>query len=200
MRLGRKNTKTRKKEIIETTLKLISEKGVRELKTARIAQKIGFSEAALYRHFSSKEEIISKTIETAGNRLLKTLSEAEEETKNEDPMGKMKNIIRAHLEFVEKNPGVTRLLFSDEIHLNKKSLREKLLNIVDECLSFIKNLLEEGKKTGQIRKDVDIETASIFYIGLIQSQVLLWSLSGGKRSLSEKIEGLWEHYRKLIEK
>lgn len=48
----------RKEEIMKATATLASQKGLANVSLSQIAKKIGISKAALYNHFSSKEEII----------------------------------------------------------------------------------------------------------------------------------------------
>ncbi len=53
--MRRKNTKER---ILEASLRLFSQKGIRETTIKDIAKEVGITEGAIYRHFESKEEII----------------------------------------------------------------------------------------------------------------------------------------------
>jgi len=52
--MNRESTEVRKQQIIEASLKIISEKGLGSLTTAEIAKEIGISEATIFRHFNSK--------------------------------------------------------------------------------------------------------------------------------------------------
>ena len=48
----------RKSEIIKATLELASEYGLAAVSMNQIAEKLGISKPALYKHFESREEII----------------------------------------------------------------------------------------------------------------------------------------------
>lgn len=194
--MSRKKSEVRKKEIVQSSLELIEEGGIRNLTTARIAERVGFSEAALYKHFQTKEEIIETSIDVAGTKLSNKLKKAAEGVVG---LKKLSNVLEAHLQFVEENPGVARLLFSDEIHFNRKKLREKLLQVVEQTTDFVKEVLKSGIESGEIREDLDLEAAAIFYLGIFQSQVLFWSLSGGQSSLTGKFDRLWGFYRENLE-
>ena len=43
---------------MEASLRLFSEKGIRETTIKDIAKEVGITEGAIYRHFNSKEEIV----------------------------------------------------------------------------------------------------------------------------------------------
>lgn len=49
----------RQREILTTAVELLRDEGLGGFTTRRLAERIGFSEAALYRHFSNKDEILA---------------------------------------------------------------------------------------------------------------------------------------------
>ena len=57
-----KRTK-RQDEILDTALHLLADGGVKNLTMKRIAESIGVSEPAVYRHFKNKAEIVKGIIE-----------------------------------------------------------------------------------------------------------------------------------------
>lgn len=196
--VSRKTSKERKKEIVEATLDLVGEKGVGSLRTSQIADRVGFSEAALYKHFSNKKEVVRATIQTAGKDLIKSLKTSIEEAEKDDNLVKLRTVLATHLKFIRNHPGITRLLFSDEVHFNEEDLRNDLFDIITEYRNVIKGLLEAGIEQGQVRKDIDLDAAFTLYFGMIQSQILFWSLSGGEKSLEEQVDELWKQYRRLV--
>lgn len=198
VRISRKSSEERKKEIVEATLELIGEKGVVSLRTSEIAERVGFSEAALYKHFSTKGEVVKATIRTAGKELIGSLSTVACKAETENELEKLRRVLETHLSFINENPGMARLLFSDEVHFNQKDLRKELLNITKKYQDLVHGLLEKGIKKGIVREGLDVDAATTFYIGLVQSQVLFWSLSGGEKSLEEQVSELWNLYTDLV--
>ena len=53
----------RQDEILDTALHLLADGGVKNLTMKRIAESIGVSEPAVYRHFKNKTEIVKGIIE-----------------------------------------------------------------------------------------------------------------------------------------
>ena len=51
-------TGSRKEEILLATLELAAEKGLDNVSTSMIAERVGIKKPPLYNHFSSKEEIV----------------------------------------------------------------------------------------------------------------------------------------------
>lgn len=196
--MTRKTSKERKEEIVNAALDLVGEKGIESLKTSQLADRVGFSEAALYRHFSNKKEVIRATIQTAGKKLIESLTSSIEEAETDDNLAKLRTVLETHIKFIRDHPGVTRLLFSDEVHFNEEDLRNDLFDIVNKYRSIIKDLLRDGIEEGQVREDLALDAAFTFYFGMIQSQILFWSLTGGEKSLEAQVDELWRLYRGLV--
>ena len=58
MATERKNTQTRKEEALIVAMTIIHKEGVHNLTLRRVAEGLGISEAALFRHFKDKENLI----------------------------------------------------------------------------------------------------------------------------------------------
>ncbi|MBS3791205.1 TetR/AcrR family transcriptional regulator [Candidatus Bipolaricaulota bacterium] len=194
--MTRKDTDTRQKEIIEATLELLAESGTQNLTTAHIAERVGISEAALYRHFDGKYDIISSSIEFVGKRMRSELANIPAYRSARE---KLKLVFFRHLEYIEAHPGNARLLFSDDIHFDDQKLRGLLRDVVKERKRFIQEMIEEGQSQGAIKANVDPGGIALMFIGLIQTKVLLWSLSGRNDPLTRDSEELWEVFSQSIE-
>lgn len=196
--MGRKTSEERKKDIVKATLELIGEKGIESLRTSQIAEKVGFSEAALYKHFSNKKEVVKATIQTAGSELIKSLKNSIENAETEKELVKLRTVLETHMKFIRNHPGITRLLFSDEVHFNQNNLQKELYEIITEYREIIRNLLKDGIENNQVREDLNLDAAFSLYFGMIQSQILFWSFTGGEESLQDQEEELWTLYRRAI--
>ena len=185
----RENTEDRKRQIIAATLEVISEEGMQGLTMKKIAGKVGVTDAALYRHFESKHALMEAVIQTIGHKLIANINMAVMDIK--DPMEKLKQILRLHLTYLESNRGIPRLLFSETIHHNDPVLRQALLNMVNHYLDLVRGVLLRAKESEQIKTDIDIDAAAMAFLGLVQSNALIWSLSGFGFSISGRADALW---------
>lgn len=59
----------RKEEIILTTLELAAEKGLAGVSMSMIADKIGIKKPSLYKHFSSKDEIVGGNVSVSKRQI-----------------------------------------------------------------------------------------------------------------------------------
>lgn len=186
----------RKDQIVLVALQLLSEHGMKKLTMKNIAEKIGFTDAALYRHFKSKHDILEMLIDTVSKNLINNVNEAVATI--DDPVAKLRAILHIHLSHIEKNKGMPRVIFSESIHQNDPVLRKKVLVMVTHYLDLIRGVLLRGKETRRIRIEIDIDAAAVAFWGLIQSTTLIWSLSNFEYSLENKADSLFDVFAEGI--
>lgn len=191
-------TGVRREQIAKATLRVIAEKGVSGLTTAVIATEAGISEGNLYRHFRSKEEILSVTVEKISEGLRKNLDKVFEVSTADTPLVKLKEIYLLHLDYIERNEGIPRIIFSEEIHLGNDALKQKLLHAINSFSKQLESLIKDGQKNKSIKKEINPKAAAFMMIGMVQVTVMRWSLSGFGFSLVDEGMKLWRNYENCI--
>jgi len=183
------NYYNRKEQIVHTALHIISEKGMKKLTMKNIASEIGFTDAALYRHFSSKRDILKELIEVASTNLINKVNTVV--AKTDDPVDKLHEILRIHLAHMEQHKGMSRIIFSEEVHQNDAELRGLLFRTINHYLDLVRGILLRAKVSGAVRADIDIDATAVAFFGLIQSVTFLWSLSDYAYSIHQKADDLF---------
>lgn len=187
----------RKRQIVQAALRIIAQYGLKALTTAAIAQEVGISEPALYRHFENKEAILNATVEQIGAGLAKNAGNVLS-MPDISALKKIKKLFMLHLDYIEKNKGIPRLVFSEELHMGSHQLKEKLLLAIGAYASRIEALIREGKKNGTIKRTVDPAASTLMFVGIMQVLALKWSLSGFAFSLSREGKKLWKSYEQFL--
>jgi AcrR family transcriptional regulator len=186
----------RREQVVQAALKIVGKKGVGGLTTSAIAREVGVSEANLYRHFKNKEEILFETGKGIGAAIRKNLETVL--ASRVGPVLKLKRAFLLHLEFIEKNEGIPRLGFSEEMHINNKKLKKEFLKNIEVYAAGLEELFREGQRQGAIRKDVDRRALAAMLIGMVQVLVLRWSLSGFSFPLKSEGMKLWKNFAACI--
>lgn len=194
--VGKVRGEVRREQIVQAALKIIGHKGVSGLTTAAIAREVGISEANLYRHFKNKDEILYETGKGVGDAIRKNL-EAALKT-HDQPLLQVKRAFMLHLNYIEKNEGIPRLGFSEEMHIRHKKLKEEFLKNIEAYTSGLEGLIKEGQRTGEIRTDIDPRSSAATIIGMVQVLVMKWSLSGFSFSLPGEGAKLWRNFETCI--
>ncbi|WP_456400781.1 TetR/AcrR family transcriptional regulator [Persephonella sp.] len=190
----RKPVKKRKEEIFFIISQIISESGFSAVSTTEIAKRLGVSQPAIYKYFKNKDELIIYFLEQVKENLRKILQTAEKGKNTEE---KLKILYKEHLTLIEKTKVLPRIVFADEIHLGEEK-REKLKEAIFLYKEGIEKIISEGIKKGEIRKDIDPETATRFFLGSIISSSLYWMLNGMNNSLSKEDERLFNFLKKIL--
>jgi AcrR family transcriptional regulator len=193
---GHKSTSIRKKQIMDAARKLIMRAGSEHVTVRNMAKEVGISEAAIYRHFKSKTEILSFLADSVADGLLHDIDMAG--SVGFTSVDIIDEILKTHLSRIEQRRGLSFLVLAEIISFGDKSLNRKVSDNIQIYVERLRLLLADGVRAGLVREDVDLEAASLLLFGMIQGLVNIWALSGYKFDLTEKYSGLWRVYRESI--
>jgi AcrR family transcriptional regulator len=143
-----------KAKIAQAALRLVGQYGVTGTSTARIAAAVGVSEAALYRHFKSRHEMIVAALDA----LYSLISAIQSAGTAENAVERLREISQAHVAYSSSHRedlvapflGFVASPVSD-------GFRERLEIRQQAATAVLANIVEEGKAQGTVRKDVDSE-------------------------------------------
>ncbi|OGU39037.1 MAG: hypothetical protein A2X61_00880 [Ignavibacteria bacterium GWB2_35_12] len=192
--MKRLSTELRQEQIIDEAIALIHNNGYSALSIRELANKVGISEAAIYRHFKSKDEIINgifRRIKSLSKDLFITLNTIELADK------KLKAFILFHMDLFTQNPELVSILMAEEIFEHNSSLSEELKLTIRERQTTLINIIEEGIKR-QIFIHVDSDTLAAMIQGFIRLTILKWKRSKHKFSLIETGEKFFKTLQILL--
>lgn len=191
----RQSTFLRRKQIINTLRKLIIKYGSENVTVRRIAKEIGVSEAAIYKHFKSKKEILGFLVDYIEENLI---GDIEKSVHHNNILELLENIMRNHFSSIEQRKGVSFLVIAEIISLGDKKLNKKIFEVLNKYIGHIKDILLKGVKTGQIKQDINLDTAAIVFFSMIQGLVSIWYLSDYNFTLEQKYISSWKFFREAI--
>jgi len=192
----RKSTAIRKQQIIDAARKLIIKKGSEHLTVRAMAKEVGLTEAAIYRHFKSKREILSFLM----NHIMDTMLHDVERTEsgNTTSLAAIDQALRQHLSEIEQRRGMSFQVIAEIISLGDKKLNKDVYEKLNFYIDRVKNLLSEAARDGYVRDDIDHGASALLLFGMIQGLVNIWALGGYSFDLAAKYESLWTIYEKAI--
>ena len=172
----------RREEIIRVTLELAAQQGVDDVTTQDMAQAMGLTQGAVFRHFPSKDAIWLAVMQWVRDRLMAVLSRAA--AQGHDPLDALQRMFFAHIDFIAGHPAIPRVLMSERLHNRSAALRRLVTEIMLGYEAKISGLLDEAKARGLARPDLDAHAAATLYIGMIQGLVLQASILREQRTLA----------------
>jgi AcrR family transcriptional regulator len=190
------NTNIRKKQLANAALRIIVKYGSEHITTKKIAEEVGISETAIYRHFKSKEELLAFLINEIEVTLL---SEIElNTTANPYTLETLERTIKNHIEKVVQRKGISFQIIAEIISLGSKKLNKQVYGLISKYVERIEDIFEEGSKSGVIRPDIDLNAAANIFFGMTQGLVNTWALSQYKFDLKDKYLSAWTIFRNSI--
>jgi AcrR family transcriptional regulator len=193
-----RSTQIRQKQIIDAAQSVIVKYGSEHVTIKRIAKEVGISEAAIYRHFKSKRDILSLMIDNIENTLITDIEmkPAHKSFTRET----LEGVFRHHISQIIQRKGVSFQVIAEIISLGDKKLNRKVFAVIDNYTARIEDVLQKGVKAGILRQDIDLEAAAGLYFGMIQGLVNTWALSQYRYDLEKKYAPAWHIFLDAIVK
>jgi len=186
-------------EIMEAATDRISKYGIQNLTIKTLAADIGLSEPALYRHFSSKNEILLCLLEyfkTEMKSRINGISHKPENTAGD----LLRAIFNSQLQAFTNKPAIVSVIFAESIFHFDEALSIKVSEIMDLMQEYVSSNIKKGQETGQYSKLINAPILTTIIIGGIRMTVLKWKISGHKSNLVKDGKAVLEGILKMIEK
>jgi len=193
----KKDTETRQKEIVEISLEILKTGGCQKLTMKKIAQQVGISEQAIYRHFKNKTAILAAIIEYFKGRVSKIFKRAKEAG---SPIQQIQTFIETLLEYFDHHPGLAVVVTSEDIFQNESSLSREITKLVENRISNMTGIIQNGQATGEITDKYPARDLAFMILGSLRFLVINWRLSSFSFSLQKEGESLKNSYVDLIKK
>lgn len=185
-------------EIIEAATKRIDEHGIQDLTIKTLAADLNLSEAALYRHFKSKNEILlgllTYFIEEMKGRLDQILA-----NKDRSPSELLKDLFDSQLKTFVQKPSVVSVIFSESIFQFNKELSSTVSSMMELMQNHIESIVKKGQANGSFSKIVGVSTTTTIIMGGMRITVLKWKLSGHKSDLIKDGNKVLNGILKMVE-
>ncbi len=186
----------RQKEIVATTVEIIAAKGIQGLTIKNLSKEIGISEAAIYRHFESKTDILM-TILKSFEQESKTFLNHD---KNMKPSERISDFFQRMLAVFKARPSIISVIFSEEIFNNDKELSGLIHSIMKNNLDYIENIIKDGQKEGMFRNDINSNYLTLYLTGALHLMVKDWHFRSSGENLMKKGEDLLKSFFEMIKK
>ncbi len=141
LKVEEKTLSVRQDQILDCTMGLLREDGLAGLTIRKVSKKVGFSEAALYRHYASKDALLVGLLERLEERLLSRLGAlAGDEARS--ALRRIEDCIRHHVTVVLESDGLPVLLLSEGAAYGGL-LAEQVRRIVKGYFKIMEPLVEQ---------------------------------------------------------
>ena len=191
---SRKSTEVRKEEIVRAALAIVEQRGLDKLNINDIAAKIELVPAAIYRHFTGREEIVAALIEYIDKRLRNNLSQVDIVTGT--PIAKLKALFELQVSLLKEEAAIPRVLYFLLSSDRNLKLKASMLSAVSFYVQQVKKLLLQGQEKGEISLDIDVMAAAMMFLGMVQPLTIMSQIN--KEVLDRYPHKLWQNYQRSL--
>lgn len=186
----------RRAATVEAVVDLAAEQNPSDITTTAIAQRMGLTQGALFRHFPTKDAILEAVMAWVAERLLARVDKAALGAAS--PAAALEAVFMAHIDFVCEHPGVPRMLFGELQRPGDTVPKKMAQTLIQHYGERLRRLLEAGQAQGELDAKLDVDAASVLFIGSIQGLVMQSLLAGGIARIRRDAPGVFSIYRRGI--
>ena len=183
---SRKTAEIRKTEIVATLLSLADTIGPDRISTNDVAKAVGVTQAAIFRHFPTKNDLWAEAAAEIAARVRTAWSSAENPAAS--PEIRLIELLGAQLGQIAAMPALPTIICSRELNVSNPKLREIFAGVMTDFQARITGELAAMQRAGRCRADVDCGDAALLLVSIVQGLAMRWCI--GARSFSITDEGL----------
>jgi TetR/AcrR family transcriptional regulator len=139
---------SRRQQILEALALDLEQRPGDRVTTARLAEVVGVSEGALYRHFPSKAKMFEALIEFSEETVFALVGRVLSE--EGQARARCHRIVSVLLTFAERNPGISRVLLGDALVGEHERLRTRAGQFFNRVETQLKQVLREGEQRDEL--------------------------------------------------
>ncbi|MBK6489196.1 MAG: TetR/AcrR family transcriptional regulator [Gemmatimonadetes bacterium] len=187
----------RRAATVEAVVALAARHNPSEITTTAIAQEMGLTQGAVFRHFATKDTILQAVMEWVAAGLMSRVDAAVRATAS--PLRALESLFTAHVEFVASHPGVPRILLSELQRAEPSTPKGIVQAFLRRYGERVSQLLADAKQREELPAALDTEAAAILFVGTIQGLVLQGLLAGDVTRIRGDAPRVFAIYRRGIE-
>ncbi len=159
----------RRAQILAATLELLATTPLERLTTRAIAERVGVSQPALFRHFTSREALLLAVVQDArlalGAQLTALLAQPQ------PPLERCEALAAVLAAFIDAHPGFPRLLFAD-LAFDAPALRLAVRQLEAMPRTLVATLVAQAQDEGTARRDLQAQACAVLFVAMVQGLAL----------------------------
>lgn len=184
---ARERTETRREQIVDVALRIIATEGLGRFTTAAIAEAVGLTDGAIFRHFDSKEAIVLAVIERIERAFFADFPPAAP-----DPIDRLGAFFVGRIHAASGLPGAGHLMFSEQLAqaAGPEGVR-RVRAMQQRSMAFVHESLAEARDRERLRLDVDPDDLFVLVRGAMLALLHPDARRGSERVLRARAERVW---------
>lgn len=177
----RLHTGERQREIVAAVLALARERGPDTITTQAIADRMGLTQGAIFRHFPDKQAIWLAVFAWVREALGAVITQAMD--KSRSPLANIEAAFLGHVAFIAANPGVPRVMFHEMQYPGDSPVRAEVRAMIAAYRKRLASLFADARAAGELPAELDVALAPMLFIGAVQALVIQSALAGDEAGM-----------------
>ena len=187
----KQSTEIRQAGLVEAALRLAAQRSPADITTGDLAQAVGITQGAMFRHFASKEAVWLAALDWTSDTLMAQLHAAADLP---DPLTALQAVFMAHVDFVVAHPGVPRVIFQELQHAGDTPLKARVHRLMQQYRALLVDLLQRAHQQQQLAANTDLQAAAVLFVGSVQGLVMQSLISGEVSAMAQQAPGVFKIY------
>ena len=166
----RKPTEDRKADIIQATFALAFEVGPEQVTTGMIAERLGLTQPAIYKHFPRKEDIWRVAAKILSDQIAANIALAKDQGAN--PIDHLRLLVLGHLRLVFDTPALPEIMVARDPRGVRNAVRMEIQSSMTAFSRELTGTIEQAQADGRLRPETEAKDMAALIFGVIQSLVL----------------------------
>lgn len=181
---------SRHEQILQALAQMLEVNPGARITTAALAKEVGVSEAALYRHFPSKARMFEGLIGFIEDTVFSRVTMIT----NSDVGGirQCEQILTLLLAFVQKNPGMARILTGDALSGETDRLRLRVNQFFERLETQLKQVLREAEVREGLRTETSPGATANLMLATAEGRIRQFVRTEFKRAPTEQWTDQWQ--------
>jgi TetR/AcrR family fatty acid metabolism transcriptional regulator len=164
----------KRERILRAAIRIFSRKGYFNSKISEIAQLAGVADGTIYLYFKNKDDLLISLFE---EKMGEVVADVRKRVVSGDgAVSRLKIFIQNHMELLTREAGLLEVI-QVELRQSNKFMKEYVPVRFLEYLDVISGILEEGKREGVFRTDLNVTLARRAIFGALDEISLAYVLS-----------------------
>jgi AcrR family transcriptional regulator len=189
-------TDSRKQQIVETVLMLVAARGTEAVSAQLVADAIGLTQPAVFRHFPTKEAMWLAVMDWLEERLVAIYSASDEAL--EPGLVVLSRMFLGHARLIERYPALAKLVLSDHLRLQYPGLQERFRRIHRAYTVRLSALIARAVADGTVAPDLAAKDGATMFLSLIQGLGFQFAIARLPMRLSAEADRMLALYLRSI--
>lgn len=188
MRARRMMGDARRDQIAQAVMELAAADGAASVSVGAVARRIGVAPSALYRHFPSKDAMVSATLARMAERMVANLERARADSAG--PLEALERLLQLQVDTIRASRGLPFVLLGEGLG-GTPAHRAQFLAALQRFRGRVAGLIREAQAAGAVRRDLPAANLAVTFIGLYVPPAILWNLTRGRFDIAAQVRRAW---------